>query len=272
MAEPLIITRPEPQEIAYLEQLWIDTFGDPPELVEAFYDAFPPAQHGWIVKRGKEIVCSAYLLHGNLYLSRNAMRPAAYVYAVATPKAHRGKGYGGMLMHHFADIAAQRELLLYTRPASSSLFRWYADVMQTIPAASMCLEIIPRAPSGSELQIYRSSPEQYGEIRERYLRDVPHIALSQAFLQTQAAFSACEGGGLFSVGEGCCTCEMRSATLIIKELHIDPPLRTAAIQSMLHYFHAAKAESRSECKDGEPIVAYCSHEAFSRMDWGLLLD
>ena len=122
MSEPIRIQQPNKKDIPALKRLWIETFGDDSALVDAFMDIFPPESCGWIVCRGQEILSSAYLLRGNAYAQADARLPAEYVYAVATPVAHRGNGYAGILMHHFESLAAKDGALLYTRPASTSLF------------------------------------------------------------------------------------------------------------------------------------------------------
>ena len=272
MDDSILLSHPGPQDIVKLEQLWISTFGDPPELIEAFFEAFPPELHGWIVKRGDELLSSAYLLHGNLLIAKNVLRPAAYVYAVATPEAYRGKGYGGMLMRHFAELASEREFLLYTRPASRSLFHWYADVMQTVPSSIMRPVTVFKEPCSPLLQVARITPEQYAESRERLLQAVEHIALSHAFLQTQSFFSSLEGGGLFSVADGCCTCELQDEILNIKELLIASDMKSAAIQTLLNHFSVSQAKLLVSSDEGEPCVAYRFDEDLSQVNWGMLLD
>ena len=179
---PILITHPDPGDIPALERLWIDTFGDPAALVEDFFDCFPPMSCGWIVCRGSEILSSAYLLPGNVFLSGERVQPAAYVYAVATPKQHRGQGYGGMLMRHFASLAAQRGLLLYTKPASTGLYHWYAETMSTVPVGrSAARTVVADSPENLPEPMALTASE-YGELRERALLHTPHIAMSDAFL------------------------------------------------------------------------------------------
>ncbi|MBR0396953.1 MAG: hypothetical protein IJI10_01655, partial [Eubacterium sp.] len=48
-----------------LHRLWESVFGDPPELVQAFFDRFPPEASGWVVRQGDRICSAAYLLPGN---------------------------------------------------------------------------------------------------------------------------------------------------------------------------------------------------------------
>ena len=270
--EPILITHPEPQDIPVLEQLWIDTFGDPPELIEAFFDRFAPMLTGWIVCRGTKILSSAYLIHGNLFLNKDQMRAAAYVYAVATPEAHRGKGYGGMLMRHFAKMAEDRELLLYTRPANSGLFHWYAGTMQTVPAASVRNCLIAAQKTKAPLVVTPLTAAEYGQARERLLLNRPHILMSEAFLKLQEVYLHAENGGFFSVGDAICACELHKDTLLIKEILTDRDDPETIVQALIYHFRAENAYLNIADEDGEPRLAYLSNSTMQDVAWGLLLD
>ena len=266
----LRITHPELRDIPMLEQIWMDVFGDPPELIEAFFDRFDPGLNGWIVRRGTEILSTAYLIHGNLLIYGDRTQPAAYVYAVATPKEHRGKGYGGILMQHFANLAEQRGLLLYTRPASASLFHWYAETMQTVPAAQLAERRIPADKSIDPSPVTRLSPAEYGSVRERMLADHPHILFSEPFLMLQETYLTAENGGYYGCPDGICACEVHGDTLVIKELvaHDD---EEAFVQTLLRHFRLPEALIPVHTEGGESQVAYRG-DAPESTSWGLLLD
>lgn len=266
------ITHPKLHEIPVLEQLWIDVFADPPELIEAFFDAFPPQLHGWVLRRGDEILSSAYLLHGNLFLSGKEMQASAYVYAVATPKQHRGKGYAGALMRFFTELADQRSLLLYTRPASPGLFRWYAQVMQTRPSTGMEARIFTVRPIPTKLELRRLTPFEYGQHRERLLAECPHIAMSDVFLKLQEQFLSGDGAGYYAVGTSCCACEKHGGELVIKELLAAEAESESVIQTMLHYLSAEQAVVPSPSDAALPNVAFRSAAIPASTSWGLLLD
>ena len=81
-----------------LHQLWETVFCDPPEIVESFFERFPPEISGWVLRRGDKICSAGYLIPGNWYIYGAELCPVAYVYAVATAPAERAKGYAGKLM------------------------------------------------------------------------------------------------------------------------------------------------------------------------------
>lgn len=266
------ITHPKLHEIALLEQLWIDVFADPPELIEAFFDAFPPQQHGWVLRRGDEILSSAYLLHGNLFLSEKEVQASAYVYAVATPSHHRGKGYAGALMRFFTELADRRSLLLYTRPASPELFQWYAQVMQTRPSIGMESRIVAVRPIPTKLELRCLTPSEYGQRRERLLAGRPHIALSDAFLKLQEQFLEGDGAGYYALGTSCCACEKHGDELVFKELLAAEAEFEPVIQTMLQHLSAETAVVPSPSDTAQPNVAFRSDAVPASTSWGLLLD
>lgn len=270
MTDRIQIGHPTPDEIPVLEALWMETFGDPPELVEAFFDQFPPQLHGWVVRLRGEIVSSAYLLHGNLLIRDGSLCAAPYVYAVATPKEHRGNGYAGRLMQFFCQTAQERQMQLYTRPASESLFHWYARVMQTVPAMPLAPIRVPAENRGIDLT--QLSPAAYGEKREAILQRRSHIALSSEFLKVQEVFLQAEDGGYYDFGTGICAVEKHEDTIWLKEFLC----RTESAESLgggiAAALHAKQAQLWIASEHGAPHVAYSGSLAADPVEWGLLLD
>lgn len=268
----LMICHPETDEIPAIEQLWIDTFADPPELIEAFMDAFSPALCGWVLRRGREILSSAYLLHGNLFLCEQSVRPAAYIYAVATPRSQRGMGYGGMLMRHFAKLSDERGFLLYTRPASEGLFRWYAETTQMRPATGFAQKLLSAQPISPSLTPRRISASEYGVLREAQLRDRPHIALSETFLRLQEQFLEGERAGYYALDGACCACEEAEQQLRFKELLVPEKDADHFVQAMLRLLDLKEAIIPVPSPSGAATVAYRSDPVSPETNWGLLLD
>ena len=273
MHNAIVITPPEKKDLPVLKQIWTDVFSDPPELIDAFFDRFSPEQYGWVVRSGEQILSTAYLLTGNRYTDGGVFVDAPYVYAVATPEEHRGKGCAGMLMCHFAELAAENQMLLYTRPANRSLFHWYAACMQTVPAAPVHTRIIAAGSTPeSTCSVQRLSAKEYGSRREALLKNKPHIVMSDSFLKLQETFLAAESGGLFQIGNGICACEVQNDLLVVKELLGFDGEAEKMIQMLMKRFSCAKA-SVLECSlTGEPRVAYRAVHMPESMCWGLLLD
>ncbi len=80
-------------DTAALKRLWMQAFGDPEEVPDAFFfTAFSPARHRAIWEEGIP-VSALYWFDCSCQGSR-----FAYIYAVATDSAFRGQGYAGRLL------------------------------------------------------------------------------------------------------------------------------------------------------------------------------
>lgn len=266
------ITRAENRDQPALHRLWETVFGDPPEIVEAFFDCFPPESAGWTVRRGDTICSAAYLLPGNWLLTETAYRPMGYVYAVATAPGERKKGYAGALMGAMAREADERGLLLYTRPAEPSLFPWYRETLGAEHVASMEELEILRADNSifsPPSAVTPLSPAQYSARREALLADRPHVLLSENLLRLQQTFSAAAGGGLFAVEQGCCACEIRDGALyLIEALGLS---EEAIAQAMLRYLRLDRAVVRRP-GGSRKLAAYRGTPLPESTHWGQFLE
>ena len=81
------IRRTAAADLPALTRLWQTAFGDPPELIGAFYDRFPPETAAWVVEADGNVATVAHLLDGRLHTSDGRTLPCAYVYAVSTDPA-----------------------------------------------------------------------------------------------------------------------------------------------------------------------------------------
>ena len=74
-------------DLPAITALWGEAFGDGPEAVSFFFESFPDCL-SYVAEAHGEIAAMVHALPQVL----SPDIPAAYVYAVATAKAHRGKG------------------------------------------------------------------------------------------------------------------------------------------------------------------------------------
>lgn len=252
-----------------LHRIWQSVFGDPTELILAFYDCFPPETAAWAVRRKGEILSAAYLIPGNWYLNDAEMRPAGYVYAVATPENHRGKGYAGALMGAIAKEASARGMLLYTRPAERSLYPWYAQTMSADRTGRMNETVIERDRTAALLPCRKISPMEYGALREAYLQNTPHIVLSDRFLRLQELYS----DGFFAVGDSICCCAGDGNSLLISEYLGPAEAGVSAAQTVMKLLGKESSVLRAEQSDGSQLsAAYCGSVPELETHWGLFLE
>lgn len=272
-----VIRRAAEADRSALQALWETVFGDPPELIQAFFAHFPPEASGWIVSRGEELCSAAYLLTGNRLVSGGHSRPCAYVYAVATPEPERGHGYASRLMRHFAQMADAHGVLLYTRPAEPGLYAWYRDVMGASATGTGSETVVQRAAqTHPDLALRPVDPIEYGRLRELRLAHTPHVALSGAFLALQAEYSRAADGALLALGDGCAITEVEEGTLLVKELLVPELQRPDAVQTLLRRFDLDTAIVRWQGGSGAalPFAAFrpFAPEPEEAVNWGLFLD
>ena len=252
-----------------LHRLWESVFGDPPELVQAFFDRFPPEAFGWVVRQGDRICSAAYLLPGNWYVCQTEMQPAAYVYAVATDLAERKKGYAGRLMQAIAEFAQERGLLLYTRPAEPSLFPWYANKMGAKQTCCFQEQLFHAQATSNVLPCRRISSQEYGTGREKFLSSTPHLLLSENFLRLQEVYS----DGYYAIGDGCCCIIQEKGKLHIPELLLPETQTELAVQSLMAHFDAQEVSVRSVGNaSDDPGVAYTGTALPIQTNWGFFLE
>lgn len=80
-----------------LQQLWQSTFGDSDAFITAFFDLFDAKHHLHTLSLNDTVVSALYALPFTISYNGKEFS-VAYIYAVATDEAHRGKGLMSLLM------------------------------------------------------------------------------------------------------------------------------------------------------------------------------
>lgn len=192
----MTIDHPTPDLVPALRSLWREAFGD----TEAFLDAFTAT-----AMDAQRCLCATEEgLLGALYWFPCSCRgkPVAYVYGVATARAHRGKGVCRRLMEQLHRHLAQRGYAgAVLVPGEEGLFRFY----EAMGYRSFCgVRDFVCAPDGQPVTVYPVDAAAYGTLRRALL---PEGAVVQEqenldFLATQATLYAGEGFVLAARREG----------------------------------------------------------------------
>ena len=99
----MIIDHPSQSQVPELQRLWQAVFQDPKDYIEGFFvHAFSPQRCLCIPEDGS----IAAMVHWMDMTCRG--KKIAYIYAVATRKAYRGRGFCRLLMDRAHEILAQR--------------------------------------------------------------------------------------------------------------------------------------------------------------------
>ncbi len=181
------IDNPELRHIHGLKLLWQEAFGDSENFINSFFHtAFSP-DRCFAVTEGDKVLSALYILDCSF-----EGRKIAYIYAVATAKAERGKGLGKRLMrytHERIKSSGYEGAVLV--PGEKSLFDFYESLGYITRAYKSKTECVC---SGKLTDIRRIDAKEYGELRRELLPRMGVIQEGESlcFLKGQAELYAGE--------------------------------------------------------------------------------
>lgn len=193
----MTIDRPAPSQIPGLRRLWQQAFGDDDAFLDAFFITAFSAERCRCVTVDGQVAAALYWLDCTCRGQK-----FAYLYAVATDKAFRGKGLCHGLM---ADTHTHLKALGYAGailvPGSRELFRLYEGMGYRPFGGIREFTAAAKAPAADLRQV---DAEEYAALRRQLLPvgGVVQEGPTLAFLQTQAEFYAGEGFLLAAAMDG----------------------------------------------------------------------
>lgn len=177
------IDAPTPEQLPQLRELWKTAFGDSDTFLDHFYtSAYSPGRCR-CVSTGGEVAAALYWFDVSCREQK-----MAYIYAVATAPAHRGKGLCRTLMtdtHAYLRALGHQGTLLV--PEGEALRRMYAGMGyggQTNISEFIC------AAGGEPAPMHRIDAAEYAKRRRELLPagSVVQEGENLAFLETMAEF------------------------------------------------------------------------------------
>ncbi len=228
-----------------LRALWLDTFGGPPEDVDAFYENFGDDIRGYAMVDEAGKVCSALTCH---LCGEYGGRPVYVSYAVCTRRDMRGHGLAAELISTVRDEVIEAGGISIISPAEPSLVQYYAKLgyephffmaEKTVMSPEFDEEEFdelegfeefgdPDAPPlRAEFDLEPLTPERYNEYREAFLAGRPHIKPTATMLRVMQAESL-NNNGMYSVNRGDAICivgEVSPERVALTELIINPALQ-----------------------------------------------
>ena len=215
----MIIDAPHECHVSGLRRLWQEAFGDTDAFLDVFFETAFSVQRCRCVTQNDEVAAALYWFDCSC-----RDRKMAYLYAIATAKAHRGQGLCSTLMRdthkHLTEQGYSGAVLV---PGSTSLFDFYRN-MGYQNSGGMEEFCCTAASSGTPLR--RIDIKEYAE-RRRALLPVGGVVQERenlTFLQTQATLYAGDGFLLVARGEG--------TTLYCAELLGDRTQAPAIVKSL----------------------------------------
>lgn len=177
---------PTATQIPALRVLWKEAFGDSDALLDNFFKAgFSPERCRCMFAEG-QAAAALYWFDCSC-----DSRPFAYIYAVATAKAHRGRGLCRALM---ADTHAHLKELGYRGcilvPGEKGLFTMYKKMGYTCFSGMDTIH----CEAAAEVPMRKISARQYTALRKQYL---PHHGVEQQGTEFLASYAQLYAGNDF---------------------------------------------------------------------------
>lgn len=178
---------PKEQNIPALRTLWQEAFGDTDAFLDGFFaTAFSP-ERCLCVAEGEEVLSAAYWLDVLLPEGKGA-----YIYAVATAKAHRGKGLATIVLDAIRETLRQRGYAAAILvPGDRELADFYGAMGYRFFGGIREYSALAKSPG---VTLRKIDAAEYGQLRRRYLRPGGVIQEGEnlAFLEIYAALYAGE--------------------------------------------------------------------------------
>lgn len=214
---------PCPAQIPQLRQLWQEAFGDTDTFLDHFYGTAFSFDRCLCANENDRIVAAAYWFDCGEY---------AYIYAVATAKAHRGKGISHQLMANIHRIlTAQGFAGCILVPGEESLRHFYRTM-----GYENCGGVTEfDAAASTPLSLQKLTQQEYAARRRAYLPDggVVQEGVSLDFLSCWAEYFEAPNALLAAAWE--------DGKLLVLELLGDPesaPGIVAALRAESGWFRA----------------------------------
>lgn len=207
----MIIDSPRPEDIPALRRIWLEAFGDSNAFLDLFFATGYAPERCRCVRMDSRTAAALYWFdccwEG---------KKIAYIYAVATDKAFRGRGLCSALManthDHLQNSGYAGAALV---PGSKGLFTLY----EKLGYRSFCpMTTVTVCTGGTALPLRAVDKDTFGSLRRQLLP-------AGSVLQEGAALSYLAGFAAFFAAEGCLMCLSREEdTALFQEYLGDPAL------------------------------------------------
>lgn len=216
------ITRPGDEE--QLRQIWTLAYDGDSACAELYFrDCYQPGD-GVVAEAGGELCSAIYLMDGFLlHFPGQPPRTCTYLYALGTPKRHRGHGYGGKTIWRAGVEGYQRGAdFVCFLPASESLARWYEGILGTRAVFFRRTCSVERSGRDAGGRVEPIPPEAYAALRSRLLAGQPHAECPRKAVRLQGRYCEQYGGGLCRISvdgaEGIAAWDREEDRLLFHEL------------------------------------------------------
>ena len=144
-----------------LKDLWALAFGDGMEFIDLFFETAYAPERCLYLTEGDQVTAALYWLDCSFRGQKQA-----YIYAVATHPAHRGRGLCRALMEKAREtLQAEGYSAAMLRPADPGLRKMYAAM-----GYRDCTFVSEfHSAAGTPVPLRKIGPEEYARLRRKYL-------------------------------------------------------------------------------------------------------
>ena len=181
--------------IEELKALWERVFGDDRDYIDRFFDTFYSPDICAVCECDGKIAAAAYLMPvGDFVTGTHESVSCAHIYAVGVLQEYRGKGLGKLVTEKCVRLGEENGFgAIVLHPADERLFEFYRSL-------GFCTAFyIPEKEETNICDMLPVSYEEYMDLREEFLKDIPHIRINKRAL----SYFESQGGSFYS-GENCC--------------------------------------------------------------------
>lgn len=250
----MITIRPStPEEIPQQKELWKKCFGDPSAYIDIFYQSFCSPEQVLVVDDDGEINSMAAMLPSTLQFPDGTIEPVGYVYALSTNPYMQGKGHARQLLKYADQYLQKKGMKAMTLvPSSPSLHRFFETVGMEECFANRRIEVLASALKGEApgCTMTPISPQEYNEIREKYLKDTFHVVYTDEMIRFQQIGSHLAYGDLYRLDidgtVGCAAIEyVQKRRLLVKEMLLPQECMEKAVEVIATQLSASRYHVRT---------------------------
>ncbi len=179
------IANPWPGQKAHLQALWQEAFGDPMAFIDGFFATAYAPSRCMCIWEGEAVLAAAHWLDCSFDGGK-----LAYIYAVATAKAHRGRGLCHGLMEKIHNqLKSQGYAGAILVPGEESLGAFYGGMGYRFFGGK---EEFSTKAGRAPVLLRQISGAEYAQLRRNHLPrgGVVHSSENMRFLESYAYFAA----------------------------------------------------------------------------------
>ncbi len=190
-----------PDDIPRLRALWVLAFGDGGDYLDNFFTNYYQPSRVLVLEQ-EGVVNAMTAWYPSTFHTENGDYRCGYLYAVATHPDCRGQGLASKLLafcdeylknqgyHGVTTVPARPDLHIFFSQNGfrECFYQGEEEILSTeLPTPVGSLALIPVI------------PEEYRQLRKRFLADTPHVDLDLDGFVYQAGASKLSGGGLYQL-------------------------------------------------------------------------